>query len=82
MTSPCSSPPIVSGRTPRTARGADRLPPEVTEPVRDTLVRGLEAAEVRRALVAATGCVLAELRIAAPDAVAVLEERLSGLTGG
>lgn len=63
-------------------KGADRLPPEVTEPVRDTLVRGLDAAELRRALVAATGCVLAELRIAAPGAVAVLEERLSGLTGG
>jgi hypothetical protein len=43
------------------ARGADRLPASVTRPLADALVRSLDAAELRRALAAATASFIAEL---------------------
>ncbi len=43
------------------ARGADRLPAAVTESLTATLVRALDAAELRRALAAATACFIGEL---------------------
>jgi hypothetical protein len=54
------------------AKGADLVPPEVTEPLEAALVRSLEPAELRRALAAAAGAVLAELRRTDP----VLADRL------
>jgi hypothetical protein len=44
------------------ARGVDRLPREVTEPFEEALVRSLEDGELRRALVAATRCLLGEVK--------------------
>lgn len=43
------------------AKGVDRLPPSVTAPVAEALVRSLEEPELRRALAVATACFLAEL---------------------
>ena len=43
------------------ARGVDRLPASVTEPLAEALVRSLDDAELRRALAAATACFMAEL---------------------
>ncbi|MDQ2806836.1 MAG: hypothetical protein M3Z04_07955 [Chloroflexota bacterium] len=43
------------------ARGVDRLPPDVTATLAATLVRALDAAELRRALAAATACFIREL---------------------
>lgn len=54
------------------AKGADLLPPEVTEPLHAALVSSLAPAELRRALAAAAGAVLAELRRTDP----VLADRL------
>ena len=42
------------------ARGADLLPPEVTDPLVDTLVGSLEEKELRRALRTAASALLAE----------------------
>lgn len=42
-------------------RGIDRLPTAVTDPLADALVRSLDALELRRALAAATGCLIGEL---------------------
>lgn len=44
------------------ARGADRLPPELKDPLEATLVRSLTAAELQRALAAASAALAAELR--------------------
>ena len=44
-------------------RGYAQLPDAVTAPFAATLVRSLDEAELRRALGAATGCFLAELRL-------------------
>jgi hypothetical protein len=46
----------------RFARGADRLPPELTDPFEATLVRSLEVAELQRALAAVSAAFAAELR--------------------
>jgi hypothetical protein len=43
------------------ARGVDRLPAAATDPLADALVRSLDAAELRRALAAATTCFTREL---------------------
>ncbi|MFD5319011.1 nucleotidyltransferase domain-containing protein [Streptomyces sp. NPDC127098] len=56
------------------AKGADRLPAAVTRPLEEALVRGLGAAELRRALAAATGALLDELRATDEG----LTERLAG----
>jgi predicted nucleotidyltransferase len=45
----------------RYAKGADLLPPEVTGPLEDTLVRSLDENELRRALQAAAAVLVAEL---------------------
>lgn len=42
-------------------RGLDRLPTSITDPLVDTLVRSLDEAELRRALVATTRCLIAEI---------------------
>jgi hypothetical protein len=43
------------------AKGVDRLPTSVTNPVADALVRSLDEPELRRALAAATACLIGEL---------------------
>ncbi len=43
------------------ARGVDRLPADVTAPLAEALVCSLDAAELRRALAAATACLIGEL---------------------
>ena len=43
------------------ARGVDRLPAAVTDPLADALVRSLDTAELRRALAVATACFTREL---------------------
>jgi len=43
------------------ARGIDRLPANVTEPLAEALVRSLDEAELRRALSVATACFISEL---------------------
>ena len=55
------------------AKGSDRLPAEVTAPVRDALVRSLDEAELSRALQAATRALIGELR----QTGAAVAERLS-----
>ncbi|MFE2429159.1 nucleotidyltransferase domain-containing protein [Streptomyces sp. NPDC059373] len=55
------------------AKGADRLPPEVTAPVREALVRSLDAAELSRALGATTRALLGELRESDAEAAGRLE---------
>jgi hypothetical protein len=55
------------------AKGADRLPPEVTAPVREALVRSLDAAELSRALGAAARALLGELRETDAEAAGTLE---------
>jgi hypothetical protein len=49
------------GLPPEYARGADRLPGEVTEPYEDGLVRSLEPGELRRALGVVVSAFLAEV---------------------
>ena len=49
------------GESPYYSRGVDRLPPDVTAPLAETLVRGLEPDELRRALRAARRCLLEEI---------------------
>jgi len=76
-------------------RGADRLPAAVTNPLADALVRSLDEAELRRALVVATTCLIGEIEawdrslcarlrpllqaFGAPHAVAVRERSAHGL---
>jgi hypothetical protein len=43
------------------AKGVDRLPADITNPLADALVRSLGEAELRRALAAATACFITEL---------------------
>jgi hypothetical protein len=43
-------------------RSFDRLPSLVREPLAEALVRSLTEAELRRALAAATGCLIGELQ--------------------
>jgi predicted nucleotidyltransferase len=49
------------GENARERRGVDRLPGTVTEPLAETLVRSLDEPELRRALAAATRCLIGEL---------------------
>jgi predicted nucleotidyltransferase len=63
----------------RYARGADLLPPEVTEPVRDTLVRSLDYAELQRALAGVNDALAAELERTDPALAANLKPMLSAL---
>jgi predicted nucleotidyltransferase len=44
------------------AKGSDKLPADITTPVQDALVRSLDAAELSRALQAATRALIGELR--------------------
>lgn len=60
------------------AKGADRLPPEVTAPLREVLVRSLDTAELSRALRAATRAFLRELRETDAEAAERLEKPLGG----
>ncbi|WP_326826783.1 hypothetical protein [Streptosporangium sp. NBC_01756] len=61
------------------AKGADRLPPEITGPIREALVRTLDAGELSRALGAATRALLRELRETDPGIVETLEKPLLDL---
>ena len=61
------------------ARGADALPLEITAAVRETLVRELTAAELSRALAAATGVAMTELSFAAPELAGRLRPVLAAL---
>jgi hypothetical protein len=54
------------------AKGAHELPDEITGPLAEALVRGLDAAELERALGAATLAFLRELRLGDPAAAEVL----------
>jgi hypothetical protein len=58
------------------AKGADRLPPDVTEPVQEALIRSLDAPELSRALGAATRALVGELRQTDPETAATLAEPL------
>ncbi|MER5183511.1 nucleotidyltransferase domain-containing protein [Streptomyces sp. NPDC002896] len=49
------------------AKGADRLPSDVTRPLREALVRSLDAEDLTRALQAATRSLLSELRAGPSD---------------
>lgn len=49
------------GENARERRGVDRLPSTVTDPLAETLVRSLDEPELRRALAAATRCLIGEL---------------------
>jgi hypothetical protein len=57
-------------------RGVDRLPPAVTSLLADTLVRSLDEPELRRALAAATGCLISELEAWDPSLCARLSPLL------
>ncbi|AWS44599.1 hypothetical protein DKM19_27910 [Streptosporangium sp. 'caverna'] len=61
------------------AKGADRLPPDVTGPVQEALVRSLDAGELSRALGAATRALLRELRENDPGVAETLEKPLLNL---
>ncbi|WP_369258463.1 hypothetical protein [Streptomyces sp. R35] len=61
------------------AKGADRLPPEVTGPLTETLVRSLDRPELRRALATVTRALLSELRMTDADTAARLEDALREL---
>jgi len=63
------------GENARERRGVDRLPDAVTGPLTETLVRSLDEHELRRALAAATRCLLGELEVWDP----ILCARLSSL---
>ncbi|RKN45778.1 hypothetical protein [Streptomyces hoynatensis] len=64
------------------AKGAHLLPPEVTDPLAEALVRDLGARELRRALSAATRAFLREAREADADLAARLEGPLLDLATG
>ena len=58
------------------ARGAHRLPKDVTEPLAESLVRSLDYPELRRALGAATAAYITELEAWDPDLAASLKPLL------
>jgi predicted nucleotidyltransferase len=64
------------GENARERRGVDRLPPAVTDPFAETLVRSLDESELRRALAAATGCLISELEAWDPSLCARLSPLL------
>jgi hypothetical protein len=67
------------GRPTRYARGADVLPPEVTEPLRHTLVRSLDVVELHRALAGVKDVFIAELELADAGLAARLRPMLDEL---
>jgi len=67
------------GHPARFAKGADLLPPEITEPVEATLVRSLGEAELRRALAAAAEALVAELERSDPELAGRLRPTLAEL---
>jgi hypothetical protein len=69
------------GHTTWYAKGADLLPPELTASLKPTLVRSLDEAELRRALLAATVALTAELERTDAALVDRLRPLFSELTG-
>jgi hypothetical protein len=65
------------GHITRFAKGADLLPPELSDPVEAALVRSLDEAELRRALAAATEAFRAELEHSDPALLARLQPMLA-----
>ncbi|GAA1306067.1 hypothetical protein GCM10009610_18140 [Pseudonocardia xinjiangensis] len=61
------------------AKGADRLPAEITTAARDALVRELEPGELRRALRGATAALISELHATDPVVAARLQAPLQEL---
>ncbi len=68
------------GYTTRYAKGADLLPPELTAPLEETLVRSLDETELRRALAAAAEALAAELERTDPALAARLTPTLREAT--
>jgi hypothetical protein len=64
------------GENARERRGVDRLPPAVTGPLTETLVRSLDEKELRRALAALTRCLMGELEAWDPSLCARLSPLL------
>lgn len=64
------------GENPNYARGVDRLPPIVTNALSNALVRSLDEQELRRALTAATMCLISELEEQDPQLCARLSPLL------
>jgi len=64
------------GEDAREGRGIDRLPPVVTDPLTDALVRSLDEPELRRALAAVTRGLLGELQQWDPNLCARLSPLL------
>jgi hypothetical protein len=58
------------------AKGADALPADVTDPIREAFVRSLDREELTRALRAATEAFLKEVHVADPRSVVTLEKPL------
>ena len=58
------------------AKGVDRLPTNVTDPVVGALVRAVDKSELRRALTVATECFIAELGVWDPELCARLKPLL------
>ncbi len=69
------------GETPYYSRGVDRLPPDVTAPLAETFVRGLEPDELRRALVAARSSLLEEIGRTNAELADRLQAALAGGRG-
>jgi hypothetical protein len=63
----------------RYAKGAHQLPREITGPLEETLVRSLDEAELRRALAAAVGALVAELERTDAELAARLRPTLDSL---
>ena len=64
------------GENARERRGVDRLPGAVTDPLTEALVRSLDEPELRRALAAATRCLIGELEAWDPTLCARLSPLL------
>jgi predicted nucleotidyltransferase len=65
----------------RFAKGADRLPRELTSALEETLVRSLDESELRRALAAVGRAYVAELRSSDENLARTLEPMVEDLTG-
>jgi hypothetical protein len=70
------------GHTTRYAKGTDLLPPELTAPLEETLVRSLDEDELRRALAAAAFALVAELERTDSALAARLRPTIEALTNG
>jgi hypothetical protein len=64
------------GENARERRGVERLPSAVTDALGETLVRTLDESELRRALAAATSCLISELEAWDPSLCARLSPLL------